>query len=87
MLSRHRQNMSRHLWHGMLPRFLERLLENDKLVCSATARTKTALGILQFCFNHFAASFGKVLDIHFSREVKERNTGSWCILTCSVSRV
>jgi len=31
---------------GMLPRFIEKLLENENLVCSAAARTKTALGIL-----------------------------------------
>jgi len=31
---------------GILQRFIETLLESENLVCSATARTKTALGII-----------------------------------------
>jgi len=56
---------------GMLPRFLEIFLESGNLVCSATAATKTASGIIQRWFNFFAASFYKTLGIHFSREAKE----------------
>ena len=40
----------------ILPRFLENFLEREKLVCSATAGTKTAMGIFQICFNYFVAS-------------------------------
>jgi len=36
----------------MLPGFLENLLESGDLVCSATAATKTALGIIQLWFNY-----------------------------------
>jgi len=32
---------------GMLPGFLENLLESGNVFCSATAATKTALGIIQ----------------------------------------
>ena len=32
------------------------LLESEHLVCSATAATKTELGIIQLWFNYFAAS-------------------------------
>jgi len=38
---------------GMLPRFLENLLESGNLLCSATAMTKTALGTIQLWFNNF----------------------------------
>ena len=56
---------------GILPRFLENLLESEHLVFGARTRTRTILGILQRCFNHFAASFFKQLGIHFSQEAKE----------------
>jgi len=39
----------------------------------ATVRKKTLLGIFQFRFNYFAASFLKPLGINFSRMIKERN--------------
>jgi len=55
----------------MFPRFFENLLESQNLACSITVRTKTALGILQFCFHYFVASFLKTRGIHFSREAKE----------------
>jgi len=35
----------------MLPRFLENVLGSKHFVCSATAATKTALGIIQLWFN------------------------------------
>jgi len=38
---------------GMLPGFLENLLESGNVVCSAVATTKTALGIIQFWFSYF----------------------------------
>jgi len=43
----------------ILPRFLKNLLENENLVCIATAATKSALGIIQLWFNYFAASLFK----------------------------
>jgi len=46
---------------GLLPRFLKNLLESEILVCSAMARMKTALGIIQLWFKYFAASFFKAL--------------------------
>ena len=46
---------------GILPRILKNLLENENLLCSATAGTKSALGIIQLWFNYFAASFFKVI--------------------------
>jgi len=42
---------------GMLPRLLENLLESEKLFCSATAATKTALDIIQLWVSFFAASW------------------------------
>jgi len=50
---------------GILPRFLQKLLESGKLVCSATSRTKSALRILQLC---------KAFGTHVSREAKERDS-------------
>ena len=67
LVSRGRQNMCKCLWH----RFLQNLLQSENLVFSATAGTKTALGIIQLSFNYFVASFFKALGIHFSRETKE----------------
>ena len=55
------------------PRFLENLLESEKLVCCAIARTKTTLGILQLRFNYLVTSFFKALVKHFCTEVKERD--------------
>jgi len=48
----------------ILPRFFE------NVVCSATARTKAALGIIQFWFNYFMSSF-QGLEIHYSRKFEE----------------
>jgi len=58
------------------------LLESEHLVCSATATTKTELGIIQLWFNYFAASFYRELGIRFFWEAKERCSGSWCIHSC-----
>jgi len=57
------------------PKFLERLLECENLVRSATSRTKTALGIIQIWLNYFAACLFKALGImkHLSREAKDRD--------------
>jgi len=49
------------------------LLESEHLVCSATATTKTELGIIQLWFNYFAASFYRELGIRFFWEAKERD--------------
>ena len=46
---------------GILPRFIKILLESEILVCSSTARMKSALGIIQLWFIYFAASFFKTL--------------------------
>jgi len=59
---------------GMLPGFLEDWLEIGNLLCSATAATKTALGVLQLCFNYFALSCFNELGTHSSFEAKERDT-------------
>jgi len=59
---------------GRLPGFLEDWLESGNLLCSATAATKTALGVLQLCFNYFAFIFFNELGIHSSWEAKERDT-------------
>jgi len=42
---------------GILPRFPEKLQEEEDLDCGATASKKTALGILQLWFNYFETSF------------------------------
>jgi len=49
------------------------LIDSKNFVCSATARTKTALDIVQFCFIYFAASLFKALGIHFFIEAKEQD--------------
>ena len=59
---------------GRLPGFIENLLENGNLFCSATGATKTALGVLQLCFNYFALSFFNELGIHSSWEDEQRDT-------------
>ena len=60
---------------GVLPRFLEDLLDSENLVCSATSGAKTVLGILQFWFKCHTAHFYKALDVHFSTEDRERCHG------------
>jgi len=50
MIFRGRQNKRRHLWH--ITKTLDNLLVCENVVCSATARTKTVLGILQLLFNY-----------------------------------
>jgi len=56
MLYRGRQNI-----FGILPKFLEKLLQNENLVCSATVETKIALGVLQLWLNYFTTSLFKAL--------------------------
>jgi len=58
MISRSLQNKR---VFGILTRFGENLLENEKLVCGATASGKTALVVLQLWFNYFATSLFKAL--------------------------
>ena len=60
MLSRGWQNVCR-FWHT--PTISRKFLESEGLVCSATARTKTALDSLQHWFNYFTASSFKALGI------------------------
>jgi len=45
----------------------------ENLVYRVTARTKTALVVLQLWFNCFTASFCKALGMQFSIEVKDRD--------------
>jgi len=45
---------------GMLPEFLVNLPEGN-LFCSATATTKTVLGIIQLWFNYFRGMFAYTL--------------------------
>jgi len=52
---------------GMLPGFLENLLESGNLFCSATAATKTALGFIQLSI------ISRHLGMHSSREAKQRH--------------
>jgi len=51
MISRGRQNMSLKVF-GILPRSVNILVKTENLICSATARTKSALGIIQLWFNY-----------------------------------
>jgi len=51
---------------GILPRFLENLLESEFVVYSTTVRKKTALDIRHLIFNYFVLSFLKALGIHFA---------------------
>jgi len=60
-------------------RFFKNLLESEILFCSATAKTKTALGILHVLFNYLGASFFKELGIHLPREAKEREMSRWLV--------
>jgi len=54
---------------GMLPEFLENLLESGNSVCSAMATTKTALGIIQFWFNYYCD-----ILVYTSWETKQRDS-------------
>jgi len=47
----------------------------ESLVCSATARTKTTLGIFQLWCNCLEASCFSARGIHFFREAKENDMG------------
>jgi len=58
------------------------LLESVNLVCSATAGTKPALGIIQLWFNYFAAFFFKALGIYFPGRLRRKCPCSWCIHSC-----
>jgi len=56
---------------GILPRFMGKLLESEKIFCSSTARTKTAPGVLQLWIDYFEASFLKALGKNFSRQAED----------------
>jgi len=53
---------------GMLPGFLENLLESENLFCSATAATKTTLGIIQLWFNYFCYFLANTFPGRLSKE-------------------
>ena len=78
---------------GLLARFLEKLLNSENSAtsgtkkCSATFRTKIALGIIQLWFGYPTACFFKALGIYFSGETGERCHGSYCILSLASLRV
>ena len=55
---------------GILPRFLESLVQGENLVCSATAGTKTTMDFIQLWFNYFAGTFLKALGISFPRRLR-----------------
>jgi len=55
MLARGRNHMYTHLCHT--PKFLKNFLENENLVCTATAGTKTTLGITQVLVQLFRGLF------------------------------
>ena len=82
-----RQNIHRHIWQTS--KISRNIAGEWHLVCNATARTKTALGIPQFWFHYLPASFFEAIVIHFShREADERRChGSPCILACLLSCV
>jgi len=50
---------------GILPRFLERFLESENLVCGATAGTENTLAIIHPWFYYFMTPFFKALSIQF----------------------
>ena len=54
---------------GMLPRFLENLLESRNLLCSATAATKSALSTTQLWFNCFHGILVYTLPGRLSKEM------------------
>ena len=56
----------------IVPRFFKNLLESEVLVCSATAKTTTELGILHVWLNCLAACFYRELGIHLPGRAKER---------------
>jgi len=55
---------------GVLPKFFK-FVTSQKVFCSATARTKTALGILQRWFSYVVASFIKAFGTLFSRRLSK----------------
>jgi len=59
MLSWGQQSMCRRLWHTR--KISKKFAGGRNSVCSATAGTKTALGIIQLWFNYFAAFFSRHL--------------------------
>jgi len=63
---------------GMFPGFLENLLESGNLFGSATAATKTALGIIQLWFNYFRDMLAHTLPGRLSKEMPR----SWFIYSC-----
>ena len=54
---------------GMLPGFLENLLQSGNLFCSAMAATKIALGVSQLWFNYFRS----INCMYSSWETKQRD--------------
>jgi len=61
----------------ILPRFFKNLLESEDILCSATARTKTALDFLHLGpISH--GIFFKRLGMHFSRDTNEGNDPVVC---------
>jgi len=73
MLSRVRQSMSRRVWHT--PKISQKFAGGWNFVCSATAGTKTALGIIQVWFNYSLASFFKALgnvNVHYFKIPKKQ---------------
>jgi len=56
---------------GMLPGFLENLLESGNLFCSGTGAKKTALGIIQLWLNYFSLPFLNELGMHSSCEAEQ----------------
>jgi len=54
---------------GMLPVFLENLLESGNLFCSAMAATKAALGTIQLWFNYLCDILAYTLPGRLSKEM------------------
>ena len=61
---------------GVIPKFLENLLESENLFCSAKARMKSTPGILQLRSNHLVESFFKVFGTHSEEVYGGKRPGS-----------
>ena len=72
LIRRGRQRMRRRMLAWQTTMISRKLVGGKNLVCSATARVKTAPGVLGLWFNYFKAYFFKPLGKHFSIRVRER---------------
>jgi len=57
---------------GMLPGFLENLLQSGNLFCSAMAATKFALSVIQHWFNYFRSIMACTLPGRLTKEMPQK---------------